>query len=81
MGRGTEVPRLFLLRGEEEFSWTRRIEVAEIGRVDDVYVRPQGALGAVEIEVAVGCRWRCRKVCDEIMTEASINSSKTCAKI
>ena len=46
------------------------VEIAEMCGVHDMYMRAKGALGAKEIEVAVGCCWRCRQVSDEIAAEA-----------
>ena len=35
------------------------VKIAEVGRVYDVDVRAECMLGAVEVEVAIGRRWRC----------------------
>ena len=47
------------------------VEIAEMCRVHDMHMRAKGALGAKEIEVAVGRCWRCRQVSDEIPAEAA----------
>ena len=46
------------------------VEIAEMCGVHDVHMRAKGALGAKEVEVAVGRCWRCRQVSDEIPAEA-----------
>jgi len=54
----------------EEFLWPCSVEVAEVGGVDDMHVRSQGVLGAVEVQVPIGRRRVGRKVCDDVTGEA-----------
>ena len=49
---------------------TSGVKVVEVGGIHDMDVRAQGAVGAVEVEVTIGGRWRCREVCDEVVAEA-----------
>ena len=46
------------------------IEIAKVCGVNDVDMRAQCALGAIEVKVAVGRCRRCRQVSDEIPAEA-----------
>ena len=34
------------------------VKVAEVSGVHDMDVETQSALGAVEVEITIGCRWR-----------------------
>ena len=54
----------------EELLRPRGVEIAEVGGVHDADMRAHRVLGAIEVEVAVSSRWRCRQVRDDIPAEA-----------